>query len=118
MLLAKIINEETKEVQIWNYLSHKKPDETYQMREVEYAYNGKPYLKGYAPKTPLPTDEEIRILRANLYKSEVDPLMAEYQRKKEFNSFDEGEEEELLEKIENAVKKIKEENPYNGGINE
>ena len=56
--------------------------------------------------------EEIRQIRANLYVSEVDPLMSEYNRKKTFDLFDEGEETELLAKIESKVAEIKENNPY------
>lgn len=81
--------------------------------EFDVAYNGKLYLKGFAPDKPLPTNEEISQIRAGLYREQVDPLMSEYQRKKQFNNFEDGEEEELLEKIRTLTAKIKEENPYN-----
>lgn len=56
--------------------------------------------------------EEIRQARAYAYKTEVDPLMAEYTRKKTFNLFEEGEETELLNSIETKVAEIKENNLY------
>ena len=76
---------------------------------IDKAFDGSLYIKGYAPT---PTYEEIRQARANAYASEIDPLMSEYNRKKTFNLFEEGEEEALLAEIEAKVAKIKEENPY------
>ena len=57
---AKVINEQTKEVQIGVGVN----DEYYASigmteQEVERAYNGLWYLKGYAPQKPEPTQEEI-----------------------------------------------------------
>lgn len=56
--------------------------------------------------------EEMRQARANAYTSEVDPLMAEYNRKKTFNLFEESEEEELIKAIKDKVAEIKERFPY------
>lgn len=56
--------------------------------------------------------EEMRQARADAYASEVDPLMAEYNRKKTFNLFEEGEEEKLLAEIEAKVEEIKARYPY------
>ena len=56
--------------------------------------------------------EEMRQARANAYANEVDPLMAEYNRKKTFNLFEEGEEEALLAEIEAKVEEIKQRFPY------
>lgn len=56
--------------------------------------------------------EEMRQARADAYASEVDPMMSEYNRKKTFNLFKEGEEEALLKAIEDKVAEIKENNPY------
>lgn len=66
----------------------------------------------YVYEIPAPTHEEVRQARSQAYANEVDPLMAEYNRKKLFELFTENEETELLEKIESAVKAIKENNPY------
>ena len=57
-------------------------------------------------------NEEMKQARANAYAVEVDPLMAEYNRKKIFNLFEEGEEEELMKAIQDKVAEIKERYPY------
>ena len=51
--------------------------------------------------------EEVRQARASTYRAEVDPLMAEYNRKKTFNLFEEGEEEKVLAEINAKVEEIK-----------
>lgn len=56
--------------------------------------------------------EEMRQARADAYASEVDTLMAEYNRKKTFNLFEEGEEAELLAEIDAKVEEIKARYPY------
>ena len=57
--------------------------------------------------------EEMRQARESAYRAEVDsPLMAEYNRKKTFNLFEDGEEEALLAKIEAKVEEIKARYPY------
>ena len=63
------------------------------------------------PEYP-PTKEDIKLLRASLYRSEVDPLMSKYTRKKTFNLFEGNEEAELLAKIEDKVAEIKARYPY------
>ena len=56
--------------------------------------------------------EEVRQARANAYADEVDPLMSEYNRKKTFNLFEDGEEEKLLAEINAKVEEIKQRFPY------
>ena len=57
--------------------------------------------------------EEVRQARESAYRAEVDsPLMAEYNRKKTFNLFEEGEEEKLLAEITAKVEEIKTRFPY------
>ena len=56
--------------------------------------------------------EEVRQARASAYRAEVDPLMSEYNRKKTFNLFEEGEEEKLLAEITAKVEEIKTRFPY------
>lgn len=58
-------------------------------------------------------NEEAKQARANAYAVEVDPLMSEYNRKKTFNLFEEGEEETLKQEIQTKVAEIKERYPYN-----
>jgi hypothetical protein len=70
------------------------------------------YVICTVPEQPAPTYEEVKEIRASLYRNEVDPLMAEYTRKKTFNLFEEGEEEALLVEIESKVEEIKNSNPY------
>lgn len=77
-------------------------DKTYFLHNGEYVFE-------------VPFDqqvEEMRQARASAYASEVDPLMAEYNRKKTFNLFEEGEEAELLATIESTVESIKQRYPY------
>jgi len=57
-------------------------------------------------------NEEMKQARANAYAVEVDSLMSEYNRKKTFNLFEEGEEEELMKAIQDKVAEIKERFPY------
>ena len=65
------------------------------------------------PEPLPPTKEEMRQARESAYRAEVDsPLMAEYNRKKTFNLFEDGEEEALLAKIEAKVEEIKVRYPY------
>lgn len=59
-----------------------------------------------------PTKEEFRAMRASAYAVEVDPLMSEYNRKKLFNLFKDGEEAELMQSIQDKVAEIKNNNPY------
>lgn len=73
---------------------------------------GNLYVIVEVPEPPAPTYEDVKKIRASLYRDEVDPLMAEYTRKKTFNLFEEGEEESLLRRIENKVEEIKNNNPY------
>ena len=56
--------------------------------------------------------EDMRQARADAYVQEVDPMMAEYNRKKTFGLFAEGEEEKLLAEIDAKVAEIKERYPY------
>lgn len=57
-------------------------------------------------------NEEMKQARANAYAIEVDPLMSEYNRKKTFNLFEEGEEEKLMKAIQDKVTEIKQRYPY------
>lgn len=112
---AKLLDKETGLVSVSLAADPDMPyftEHGYAYLDVEQAYNGNWYLTGYAPVKPAPTHEEVRKTRSQAYANEVDPLMAEYNRKKLFELFTKNEETELLEKIESAVKAIKESNPY------
>ena len=114
---ARIINEETKEVQVGVGC----PDEYYveigmTEMEVEQAYNSLWYVAGYAPVLPEPTVEEkneaIKQTRANLYAELIDPLHAEKQRKVVLGTWTEADEAKYVEQVKTLTAKIQEENPY------
>lgn len=56
--------------------------------------------------------KEAKQARQNAYRAEVDPLMSEYNRKKTFDLFEEGEEEELMKAVQDKVAEIKDKFPY------
>ena len=114
---ARIINEETKEVQVGVGC----PDKYYieigmTEMEVEQAYNGNWYIAGYAPVEPEPTIEEkneaIKQTRASLYAQLIDPLHAQKQRKVVLGEWSETDEAEYVAKVKELTAKIQEENPY------
>lgn len=121
---AKIIDEETKEVQIGVGCS----DEYYieigmEQMEVEQAYNYRWYILGFAPIKPEPTpptDEEIRQMRANAYALEVDNITAHIQRLRDEEQTPEIEAEiqALMEERALKVEEIKQRYPYSEGENE
>lgn len=63
-------------------------------------------------------NEYAKKARASAYALEVDPIMAEYNRKKTFNLFEEGEEEKILAEVKAKVEEIKQRYPYPEGKNE
>ena len=80
--------------------------------EIVQGYDGRYYFASQCPEKPAPTKEEQQKARQEAYKAEVDPLMAEYNRKKTFNLFEEGEEEALLAEVNAKVEEIKQRYPY------
>ena len=114
---AKIINEETKVCEV-GLGTNSKFYQSIGMSEmdVEQAWDGAWYVVGHTPEEPKKTikeqNEDIRAIRAARYQSEVDILMAEYNRKKLFDLFSTEEEETLKEQILTKVAEIKEQNPY------
>ena len=75
-LLAKISNEETKQVDVAD-LRQKEHFEKigFSEQEVEQAYDGSWYLKGYAPEKPIEQKEaEVRAVR-NQYLEQTDKYM-------------------------------------------
>ena len=94
--------EELENMPCVNFVKIEETDKTYFLHNGEYVCEV-PYDQQI---------EEVRQARANAYAVEVDPLMAEYNRKKTFNLFEEGEEEALLAEIEAKVEEIKQKYPY------
>jgi hypothetical protein len=99
--------ENRKQLEDWAEFGYEETSDKYVQ-----GYDGKWYIEGTEPEKPAPTYEEVQQARANAYEAEVDPLMSQYNRKKTFNLFEEGEEAELLAKIEAKVEEIKARYPY------
>lgn len=80
-MFSKVINEETKEVQV-GFGDNKEYFESLGMTEqdVEQAWDGNWYLTGFAPVKPVPTDAEISEIRAQLYASDSDAVFNSYQQ--------------------------------------
>ena len=111
---AKVINEEKQcEVGLGtNTAFYKSIGMTEQ--DVEQAYDGNWYLKGYAPDKPLPTDEEQKENRARAYQAEVDPITSHIQRLRDEEQTEEtiAKINELIEERNAKVEEIKERYPY------
>lgn len=112
---AKIINEETKLCEIGVGTD----SDFYQsigmtLQDVEEAWNGSWYLKGYAPVKPEPTEEEQRENRARAYKEEVDPITSHIQRLRDNEQTEEiiTKINELIEERSQKVLEIQEKYPY------
>lgn len=113
-MYAKIINEETKQcdVGIGTNAEYYKSIGMTEM-EVEQAWNGSWYIKGYAPEKPAPTKEEQEQARANAYASEIDPLHARKTRKTILGEWTEEDEAEYVAKVKELSAEIAERYPYN-----
>lgn len=113
---ARIINEETKEVQVGVGC----PDKYYieigmTEMEVEQAYNSNWYVAGYAPEKPAdpePTNEDIRLRRASLYAQLIDPLHAQKQRKVVLGEWSETDEVQYVKEVKILSRLIESEYPY------
>ena len=112
---AKIINEETKLCEVGlgtnnNFYASIGMEEM----EVEQAFNGSWYVKGYAPAKPEPTKEEQQKARENAYKAEVDPITCHIQRLGDEEQTPEviAEIASLIEERKAKVEEIKSRFPY------
>lgn len=114
---AKIIDEETKLCEV-GVGTNTKFYESIGMTEmdVEQAYNGQWYVKGYAPVQPEPTiDEQNAVIsdkRASEYARLIDPLHAEKARKTVLGEWTEELESEYVAQVKALTKQIQDENPY------
>lgn len=112
-MLAKIINNETKEVAVANEAQREHFESIgFSDMEVEKGYNGKWYVKGYAPQ---PTKEEQSAKREIAYVDEVDPITCHINRLKDEEQTPEIEQEieELKQERSTKVEEIKRRYPYN-----
>ena len=114
---AKIENEETKEVSVGigtNTEFYKSIGMT--EMDVEQAYNGQWYVKGFAPVQPEPTiDEQNAVIsdkRASEYARLIDPLHAEKTRKVVLGEWTDELESEYVAQVKALTKQIQDENPY------
>ena len=69
-LYTKIINEDTKECLIINQIEAKK--QGLQEMEVEFGYNGKAYLKGFAPQKSQELINQEKIAEYQKYLADTD----------------------------------------------
>ena len=121
---AKIINKQTKEVQIGVGVN----DEYYKeigmtLMDVEQAYNGNWYVNGYTPDKPEPTPptkEEQREKREQAYISEVDKITCHINRLKDEEQTEEviAEIEQLKQERSAKIEEIKQRYPYPEGEDE
>lgn len=114
---AKIINEETKQCEVGvgtNTEFYKSIGMT--EMDVEQAYNGQWYVKGFAPVQPEPTiDEQNAVIsdkRASEYARLIDPLHAEKTRKAVLGEWTDELELEYIAQVKALTKQIQDENPY------
>ena len=81
-MLTKIINEETKEVLIMNQEEATELPDMVEM-EIEQGYDGKVYVKGYAPAESVEhKNEAIRQQRQARFAAEADPLLYDWEESK------------------------------------
>lgn len=114
-MYAKIINEETKQCDVGtgtNTEFYKSIGMT--EMEVEQAYDGSWYVKGFAPEQPAPTKEEQSKLREEAYKNEVDGITAHISRLRDEEQTEEivAEISELIAERRAKVEEIKARYPY------
>ena len=110
---AKIENEETKQCSVGtgtNVEFYKSIGMT--EMDVEQAYNGAWYLKGYAPEEPAPTKEEIKKLRIEYRREHIDDQTLERNRKMANGTWTEEDEATYLALDAEVTAYIEEHLPY------
>ena len=113
---ARIIDEETKEVQVGVGC----PDEYYieigmTLMDVEMAYNGNWYIQGYAPAEPVPpppTKDDIKEMRKRYRQENIDDNTSERVRKMANGTWTEEDEQEYLKLDSEVTSYIEEHFPY------
>ena len=101
---AKIINQETKECEVGigtNVSFYQSIGMTEQ--DVEQAWNGQWYIKGYAPEKPVDVQNKERVTELKAFLSETD-----YVSCKLTEALDETELQDLKEKYKDVLKKRRE----------
>lgn len=108
LLYSKIKDKNTKEYEVINQEEAKNLG--WEQNDLEFAYNGKFYLSGYAPQQSIEEqNEQIRQQRQSRYVMESDPLRLDYDE-----ALARGQEnaEELKQEWLASKDKIREELPY------
>ena len=80
--------------------------------DVEKAWDGTLWEKGYAPEKPAPTKEEISALREQAYIKEVDILHAQRQRKTILGTWTEQDEANYIAEVKQLSEDIANRYPY------
>lgn len=110
---AKITNQETKQCDV-GIGTNTAFYESIGMTEmdVEQAYNGSWYVKGYAPEKPAPTYEEIDKLRIQYRKEHIDDKTIARMRKTANGTWTEQDEQDYLALDAEVTAWIEENLPY------
>ena len=82
------------------------------MISVEQAYDGRWYVKGYAPEKPEPTMEEQQEKRRQAYIAEVDELHSQRLRHQAIGDWTEEDEQEYIANVIRLSNEIAERYPY------
>lgn len=106
---AKVLDIETNEVSV--AVGSKHPD-GYTLMDVEEAFDGRWYVKGYAPEKPQPTADEIKELRKQYRRKYMDDSTAERSRKQANGSWTAEDEIEYIELDERITQEIVQLYPY------
>lgn len=106
---AKVLDIETNEVSV--AVGSRHPDD-YTLMEVEEAFDGRWYVKGYAPEKPQPSYDEIKELRKEYRRSHIDDVTAERSRKMANGTWTEIDEQDYLDLDEEVTDYIEEHYPY------
>lgn len=112
-MFAKIIDEKTKLCQVGsgtNAEFYKSIGMT--EMDVEQAYNGAWYVKGYAPEKPAPTKDEIRQMRKDYRHTHIDDNTLERNRKMANGTWTEEDETAYLALDAEVTAYIEEHLPY------
>lgn len=108
LLYSKIKDKNTKEYEVINQEEAKNLG--WEQNDLEFAYNGKFYLSGYAPQQSIEEqNEQIRQQRQSRYELESDPLRLDYD---EALAREQDNAEQLKQEWLASKDKIRQELPY------
>ena len=112
-MLAKIINEETKQCDVFLGTDFDwAKEQGFSEKEVEQAWNGSWFVKGCAPEKPEPTKEEVKQMRKEYRHTHIDDNTLERNRKQANGSWTEEDEAAYLALDAEVTAYIEENLPY------